>query len=88
MTRAGRQLVISSVVPSITGIVSWWQRLLPCATPLPATLHYLPLQHGLDREPTGEVTEVAGVRVRCVAAYPGACHLTQVRGVAGTWMGG
>ena len=36
MTRAERQLVISSVVPSGSGATTWWQRLLPCATPLPA----------------------------------------------------
>ncbi|MBC5783358.1 UvrD-helicase domain-containing protein [Ramlibacter sp. USB13] len=37
MTRAERLLVISSVVPSSTGANgTWWQRLLPCATPLPA----------------------------------------------------
>ena len=36
MTRAGRELVISSVVPSNAGAVTWWQRLLPCATLLEA----------------------------------------------------
>jgi ATP-dependent helicase/nuclease subunit A len=37
MTRAGRQLVISSVVPSgAAAAPTWWQRLLPCATMLPA----------------------------------------------------
>ncbi len=37
MTRAGRQLVISSVVPSsVANTPSWWQRLLPCAALLPA----------------------------------------------------
>ena len=37
MTRAGRELVISSVAPSSTPAVpTWWQRLLPCATLLPA----------------------------------------------------
>lgn len=38
MTRAERQLVISSVVPSgAAAAPTWWQRLLPCATPLPAS---------------------------------------------------
>jgi ATP-dependent helicase/nuclease subunit A len=37
MTRAEHQLVISSVVPAHAGAnATWWQRLLPCATPLPA----------------------------------------------------
>lgn len=37
MTRAERQLVISSVVPGkAPESVTWWQRLLPSATPLPA----------------------------------------------------
>lgn len=37
MTRAETRLVISSVVPSTAPAVpTWWQRLLPCATPLPA----------------------------------------------------
>src|SRR4051794_5316858 len=37
MTRAERLLVISSVVPAYAPSVStWWQRLLPCATALPA----------------------------------------------------
>ena len=37
MTRAGRQLVVSSVVPSGSSAApTWWQRLLPCATLLPA----------------------------------------------------
>lgn len=36
MTRAESQLVISSVVPSSAGAPTWWQRLLPCATLLPA----------------------------------------------------
>ncbi len=37
MTRAERQLVISSVVPATTPAAStWWQRLLPCATTIPA----------------------------------------------------
>ena len=37
MTRAGRELVISSVAPSSTPAApTWWQRLLPCAMLLPA----------------------------------------------------
>jgi ATP-dependent helicase/nuclease subunit A len=36
MTRAERQLVISSVVPSSAGAITWWQRLLPHATLLDA----------------------------------------------------
>ena len=36
MTRAERQLVISSVAPAAGAAPTWWQRLLPCATPLPA----------------------------------------------------
>ena len=44
MTRAGRQLVISSVVPSSPGATTWWQRLLPCATPLPVPAPAQPLQ--------------------------------------------
>ena len=45
MTRAERQLVISSVVPSSPpSAPTWWQRLLPCATPLPAPGEAQPLQ--------------------------------------------
>jgi ATP-dependent helicase/nuclease subunit A len=36
MTRAERQLVISSVVPSSAGSITWWQRLLPHAQLLEA----------------------------------------------------
>jgi ATP-dependent helicase/nuclease subunit A len=36
MTRAGRRLVISCVVPATAAAGSWWQRLLPCATPVAA----------------------------------------------------
>lgn len=39
MTRAETRLVISSVVPSTApAAATWWQRLLPCATPVPAPL--------------------------------------------------
>lgn len=39
MTRAQTRLVISSVVPSTApAAATWWQRLLPCATLLPAPL--------------------------------------------------
>jgi ATP-dependent helicase/nuclease subunit A len=44
MTRAQRQLVISSVVPaSSPASATWWQRLLPCATALEAPGPGLPV---------------------------------------------
>jgi ATP-dependent helicase/nuclease subunit A len=44
MTRAERQLVISSVVPATApSAATWWQRLLPCATPVPAPETAAPL---------------------------------------------
>jgi ATP-dependent helicase/nuclease subunit A len=45
MTRTGRQLVISSVTPAGSNGATWWQRLLPCATPLAAPVTAQPL-HG------------------------------------------
>lgn len=37
MTRAESELVISSVAPlGAAAVPTWWERLLPCATPLPA----------------------------------------------------
>jgi ATP-dependent helicase/nuclease subunit A len=44
MTRAGRQLVISSVAPATApASATWWQRLLPCATLLDAPEAVAPL---------------------------------------------
>lgn len=47
MTRAERQLVISSVVPSGAPAMTWWQRLQPLAVPLPVPEAGTPL-HGVD----------------------------------------
>ncbi|MGV3492864.1 MAG: UvrD-helicase domain-containing protein [Ramlibacter sp.] len=49
MTRAEHRLVISSVVPSSPPAVpTWWQRLAPCASPLPAPAPAQPLQAHSD----------------------------------------
>jgi ATP-dependent helicase/nuclease subunit A len=50
MTRAEHQLVISSVVPSGSNGATWWQRLLPCATPLQTPAAADPLDGGAGRD--------------------------------------
>jgi ATP-dependent helicase/nuclease subunit A len=71
MTRAERQLVISSVVPSSApGVPTWWQRLLPGATPLPAPTEAQPLH---DRGPGGTFT------LRVVPGEPAATLLEWLR---------
>jgi ATP-dependent helicase/nuclease subunit A len=65
MTRAGRELVISSVMPSGTSGLTWWQRLLPCAAPLPAPAAASPL-HG----------EGAGEDAFTLRVVPGAAQAT------------
>lgn len=60
MTRAGRQLVISSVLPATPAAsATWWQRLLPCATPLPAP------------EPAQATADAAGDRAFTLRVVPG-----------------
>lgn len=77
MTRAERQLVISSVVPSGSGAMTWWQRLLPCATPLPAphSATALNVADGADLRFTLRVvpgaTEAASLEWLRPAAPPG-----------------
>ncbi|HEY0824011.1 MAG TPA: 3'-5' exonuclease, partial [Ramlibacter sp.] len=71
MTRAGRQLVISSVVPSVAGPVTWWQRLLPCATPVPAPQPVQP--------PAGEGTAERGFVLRVVPGATEAASLEWLR---------
>jgi ATP-dependent helicase/nuclease subunit A len=62
MTRAEHQLVISSVVPATApAVATWWQRLLPCATLLPAPEAVVP--------PAGSEAADGTVRLRVV---PGA----------------
>ena len=71
MTRAERQLVISSVVPSSApGAPTWWQRLMPCATPLPAPAEAQPMQ---DRGAGGTFT------LRVVPGEPAATLLEWLR---------
>lgn len=66
MTRAERQLVISSIVPATApAAATWWQRLLPWATPLPAPEAAAPL--------AGAAQQADVVRLRVVpgATEPG-----------------
>jgi ATP-dependent helicase/nuclease subunit A len=52
MTRAERLLVISSVVPAHPpAVATWWQRLLPCASPLPVPA---PASPRTDSQRTGD----------------------------------
>ncbi|MFC5497483.1 UvrD-helicase domain-containing protein [Caenimonas terrae] len=51
MTRARRQLVLSSVQPHVAAEGSWWQRLLPYCEALAAPPPAMPLQAAAERGP-------------------------------------
>jgi ATP-dependent helicase/nuclease subunit A len=62
MTRAERQLVISSVVPSAGHGATWWQRLLPCATLIASPGQAEPMDGSAGRDGFFTLHGVPGAR--------------------------
>lgn len=78
MTRARRQLVISSVQPASGGGISWWSRLLPWCTPLdvPTSAALQPQQ---DIHAQILLPVLPSVKLECLAAAPAAAESAESR---------